>query len=246
MAALVRIRRFSSFHAGLDTPAFRTIIISYVCRRAAIWYNFFAHPGGCEIGPRPIDLHIKALRLMGASISDTQYGVITCEAGRLKGCEIHLDYPSVGATENIMLCSIFALGDTVIRNAAREPEIVDLQSYLVKAGARIRGAGSEEIRIEGLGPGARLSDVEYSVMPDRIVAGTFLTAVAATGGRLCLDGVVPEHMSSIFSVLKESGCELTVRKDRVDLRAPPRTRAVDMIRTLPYPGFPTDMQPQMM
>lgn len=184
--------------------------------------------------------------MMGAVISDAQYGVITGEATNLKGCEIQLDYPSVGATENIMLSAVYADGDTIIRNAAREPEIVDLQSYLVNGGAGIRGAGSEVISIQGRGKGNKLTDIEHTVMPDRIVVGTYLIAAAATGGAICVEDAQPDHLSSILSVLRECGCDLNVAGRSIYLRAPGRLRAVDMMRTLPYPGFPTDMQPQAM
>jgi UDP-N-acetylglucosamine 1-carboxyvinyltransferase len=184
--------------------------------------------------------------MMGAVISDAQYGVITCEAAKLKGCDIQLDYPSVGATENVMLSAVYAEGDTVIHNAAREPEIVDLQTYLVKSGAKITGAGSEIIRIRGSGSVQKLGSVEHTVMPDRIVVGTYLTAAAAARGSICIDEAVPEHLSSILSVLRESGCDLDINGRSICLKAPTRPRAVDMMRTLPYPGFPTDMQAQMM
>jgi len=202
-----------------------------------------SYPGGCEIGPRPIDLHIKALRSMGAKIHDTQHGFIYCEAERLKGCEIQLDYPSVGATENIMLAAAFAEGETLIRNAAKEPEIVDLQNFLITMGVDVSGAGTSGIQIVG---GKRIHrDVEYNIMPDRIVAGTYMVASAITGGDVFIKNIVPEHIGSIVANLRDCGCRINVKKNFLHISGPARPKAIDTIRTLPFPGFPTDMQAQM-
>jgi len=180
---------------------------------------------------------------MGAKIQDAQRGFIYAEADKLKGCEIHLDYPSVGATENIMLAGVFADGETYVRNAAKEPEIIDLQNFLISMGANVSGAGTSIVRI--VGDTAKLRDVEHNVIPDRIVAGTYMIASAITGGEILLKNIVPEHISSIVSLLRESGCRISVKRNSMYIVGNTRPRAIDIIRTLPYPGFPTDMQAQM-
>ena len=202
------------------------------------------YPGGCELGARPIDLHLKALRQMGADITET-HGVIHCKAKgkRLQGAALHLDFPSVGATENILLAAVFAEGETVLTNAAREPEIVDLQNFLNAMGAKVRGAGTGTIAIRGV---ERLHGAEYTVMPDRIVAGTMLTAAAITGGEVTLTNVVPEDLAPVLAKLAETGCVIREEKRRIHLAAPDVLRPVDCLRTLPHPGFPTDMQSQFM
>jgi len=180
---------------------------------------------------------------MGARIQDAHRGFIYCEADELKGCEIQLDYPSVGATENIMLASVFAEGETCIRNAAKEPEIVDLQRFLAGLGVEVSGAGTPVIRIKGTRK--KLGNIEHKVIPDRIVAGTYMIAAAITGGEILIKNVIPEHVSSIISNLREVGCKINVMENSISVAGPTRPKAVDIIRTLPYPGFPTDMQPQM-
>jgi UDP-N-acetylglucosamine 1-carboxyvinyltransferase len=201
-----------------------------------------SYPGGCELGARPIDLHLMALRKLGATITE-DHGFILCEANKLTGAEIHLDFPSVGATENAMLSAVFAEGVTVINNAAREPEIEDLQKFLKCMGAKVKGAGTSRIVIQGVD---KLHDAEHSVMPDRIVAGTFLTAAAITGGKIRLTAIEPEHLRPITSRLKEAGCSVRFQHDSVYLEAPPVIRPITVLKTGPHPGFPTDMQPQLM
>jgi UDP-N-acetylglucosamine 1-carboxyvinyltransferase len=180
---------------------------------------------------------------MGARIQDVQRGFIYCEADRLKGCDIQLDYPSVGATENIMLAAVFAEGDTYIRNAAKEPEIVDLQNFLINIGVNISGAGTSVIKISGTS--GKLKSAKHSIVSDRIIAGTYMVASAITGGDLIVKNIVPEHLSSIISNLRDCGCHINTKKSTLHISGPARPRAVDIIRTLPYPGFPTDMQAQM-
>lgn len=196
-------------------------------------------PGGCEIGLRPIDLHIGAMKKLGAQVDDGS-GIITCRApDGLKGTDITLSFPSVGATENIIIAACTAKGRTVIYNAAREPEISDLADFLNACGARIHGAGEGTVYIDGV---SRLSGAEHSVIPDRIAAGTFLCAAGITGGDIRLNGIVPAHLGPVINVFEEAGCRVSCGADNIRLSAPPRLSAVKMIRTMPYPGFPTDIQ----
>lgn len=195
-------------------------------------------PGGCELGPRPIDLHIKALKELGAEIKE-EHGYLICRADNLKGKDIHLDIPSVGATENIMLAACAASGKTVISNAAREPEIEDLADFLNSMGAEISGAGTSTVEIVG---GAKLTPSEYRVMPDRIVAATYLCAAAATGGTITVTDVCTEHLSAILAVLSDCGCKIIKEKESVTLFAPSLLKSPTSIKTMPYPGFPTDAQ----
>ena len=197
----------------------------------------FSYPGGCDIGARPIDLHLSAFKKLGINISEYS-GFITCKCDKIIGANIDLDFPSVGATENIILASIYAEGTTHITNAAMEPEIVDLAQCLNKMGAKIEGAGTKIIKITGV---QKLKDISYNVMQDRIEAGTFLCAAAITGGDICLNYRTPEHITPIINKLEEAGCEIKNAKGKVHIKAPKKLKAVD-IKTMPYPGFPTDMQ----
>lgn len=197
----------------------------------------FSYPGGCDIGTRPIDLHIKGFEKLGIKTQE-EYGKINCNADEICGNEINLDFPSVGATENIILASIFAKGVTKIVNAAMEPEIQDLQNFLNRMGAKVEGAGSNIIKITGV---QKLKDVSYNIMPDRIEAGTLLCAVAITGGKVNLKKVNITHIAPVLDKLEETGCKIKLGKSNVELEAPRKLKAVD-IKTMPYPGFPTDMQ----
>ena len=197
-------------------------------------------PGGCELGPRPIDLHLAAIRAMGAAVDETG-GRLRC-TGPLTGTDIVLSIPSVGATENIMLAAVAASGTTTITNAAREPEIVDFQTFLRQLGADVRGAGSSVVVIRG---GQKLHGGEHTVMGDRIVAATYLAAAAAAGGQVEVTGVDYRHLSTVTAVLSEAGCAVKSGPDRVFLRSAP-LRGVRPIRTAPYPGFPTDAQAVVM
>ncbi|TCT16858.1 UDP-N-acetylglucosamine 1-carboxyvinyltransferase [Natranaerovirga pectinivora] len=199
-------------------------------------------PGGCSIGTRPIDLHLKALKKMNVEVVEKS-GYIECKTSKIIGNKINLDYPSVGATENIMLAAVLSEGETYISNAAKEPEIIELQSFLNKMGGNIQGAGTDEIIIKGV---SQLHDVEFTIMPDRIVAGTYLAAAAITNGEIHLKNTINQHFSSATSKLIEMGCYIREYSDSIYLRAPERLKAVDLIRTQPYPGFPTDMQSQFM
>ena len=200
-------------------------------------------PGGCPIGLRPIDLHLKGLRALGVEIHE-EHGYIHCSAPFLKGADIHLDFPSVGATENIMLAAVYAEGDTYISNAAREPEITDLANFLNRMGADIKGAGTGLIRISGVHK--RLKGTEYTVMPDRIAAATYLAAGAITDGEILLRNAAPQHMGAMLHVLEEMGAKIKTERDMIHLKSRGTLRSVHMLRTMPYPGFPTDIQSPFM
>lgn len=201
----------------------------------------FSYPGGCDIGARPIDLHLKSFAKLGINITENA-GFIICKCDKITGANIDLDFPSVGATENIILASVYADGVTNITNAAMEPEIVDLANCLNKMGAKIEGAGSNNIKITGV---KNLKDISYNIMSDRIEAGTLLCMVASTGGKLRLKNINSEIISPVLTKLEETGCYIKIEKNQIYLEAPKRLRSTE-IKTMPYPGFPTDMQPQMM
>ena len=194
------------------------------------------HPGGCELGPRPIDLHLAALRRLGVTVEE-RCGRIRCTAARLRGAEITLPFPSVGATENVLLAACTAEGTTVLRHAAREPEIGDLCAFLNACGARITGGDSGTLVIEGV---SHLHGARHRVMPDRIEAATYLAAAAITGGALTLRSCAALPVSPVFSPLEQAGCVITTSADTIQIVAPPRLKGMGTIRTLPYPGFPTD------
>ncbi len=200
-----------------------------------------AHPGGCAIGSRPMDLHIKGFLNLGYKIND-EYGFMEGQGTAVNGKEVLLDFPSVGATENIMMAATLAPGTTIIRNAAREPEIVDLQNFLNRMGAKVRGAGLDTIRIEGV---SNLGGVEHKVIPDRIEAGTFMVAAAITRGDIHIENVVLEHIQPLIAKLREIGVEISPWNSGIRIIGTNNMKPGD-IKTMPYPGFPTDMQPQMM
>ena len=200
-----------------------------------------AYPGGCDIGLRPIDIHIKGLKELNVRITE-EYGYIYCDAKNIKAGSVNLDYPSVGATENFMLAAALLDGITLIHNAAREPEIVDLQNFLNSMGAEISGAGTGVIKVRGV---ERLHGTDYQTMPDRIVAGTVLAAVAACGGEVRLEKADPEHLTALISKLRKTGCNISCKSDIINISSDGRLKAVQNVDTQPYPGFPTDLQAQM-
>lgn len=223
---LMREMRASVFLMGPLLGRFRKVRVSY--------------PGGCAIGPRPINLHIKALERIGAKV-DESFGFIDAEAVELTGGEVNFDFPSVGATENAMMAAVLAKGTTIIRNAAREPEIADLQAFLNKMGAKVSGAGTDTIRINGVN---KLVPAEHTVMCDRIEAGTFLIAGVMTRGDIVIENIVPEYLFSVTDKLQEIGAQIITGNNFIRIKAG-ELRGVD-IKTLPYPGFPTDLQAPML
>ena len=202
-----------------------------------------ALPGGCAIGDRPVELHFKGLRALGADINVDGAGVVRASADSLKGANIYLDFPSVGATENIIMAASMADGTTIIENAAQEPEIVDLATFLNKMGAKIKGAGTDTIKIEGV---SVLRGAKHNVIPDRIEAGTFMVAAAITRGALLIKNVLPDHVKPVIAKLKECGVEVEATDEDVIVRGDVNPLISTDIKTLPYPGFPTDMQSQFM
>lgn len=206
-------------------------------RRATVTY-----PGGCEIGMRPIDLHLSGLRALGVQVCE-EGGVIRCDGSDMHAGEVHLDYPSVGATENVMMAAATLQGTTVIHNAAREPEIADLAEFMNRCGAKVSGAGSTVVAIEGV---SRLHGAEFAPMPDRIVAGTLLCAAAITGGEVLLTNAPVADMTAVNAKLREMGCRVEESVQEIRLQAPERLTAFSILQTQPHPGFPTDMQGQML
>ena len=236
-------RHIHSTRAGYDLA--RRIRASYYLLGALLGRKgeaTVAMPGGCDFGVRPIDQHIKGFTAMGASVS-VEGGYITTRAqnGRMKGANVYLDVVSVGATMNIMMAAVLAEGNTVIENAAREPHIVDLANFLNSMGADVKGAGTDSIRIRGV---ERLSGGTYAIIPDQIEAGTYMAAVAAAGGQVLIKNVIPKHMDCISVKLREMGVDIEENGDEILIRRNgPLCRA--NVKTMPYPGFPTDMQPQI-
>lgn len=198
-------------------------------------------PGGCAIGSRPVDLHLKGFAAMGAEITQDHGYIEATVKGRLRGSKIYLDFPSVGATENIMMAAVLAEGQTIIENAAIEPEIVDLATYLTTMGADIKGAGTDTIKINGVDS---LKGATHAVIPDRIEAGTFMVAAAITGGDVVIENIVPDHLKPITAKLREAGVEISEELSSLHIKSDGNIRPID-IKTHPYPGFPTDMQSQM-
>ena len=199
-------------------------------------------PGGCEIGLRPIDLHLSGLRCLGVKIEE-EGGLIHCDGSSMHAGEVHFDYPSVGATENVMMAAVLVPGVTTIHNPAREPEIVDLQNFINAMGGCVRGAGGHAIEIEGV---SCLHGTEWTPMPDRIVAGTLLAAAAVTGGEITLTNAPESDMVAVTAKLREMGCRIAEAPGRIALSAPQRLTAFGQLQTQPHPGFPTDMQVQML
>lgn len=208
------------------------------CGRARI-----SLPGGCELGPRPIDLHLAALERLGVQICE-DHGLLDCSVPNgLHGAQITLPFPSVGATENVLIAACLAKGETTLKNAAREPEITDLIDFLNAAGAKITVTRQGDVCIEGV---ERLGDVEHRVIPDRIAAATYLCAAACTGGRITLENVCSEHLWAVFPYLEEMGCRLELKPEQIFISCPKHLRAMEQVRTMPYPGFPTDAQSPLM
>ena len=201
-----------------------------------------AFPGGCDIGSRPIDLHLSGLRDLNVKILE-EHGFIDCDGKSMKNGIIHLDYPSVGATENIMMAAVFLKGETTILNAAKEPEIADLASFINKMGGKIFGAGTSTIKIRGV---KRLHGVTFTPMPDRIVAGTYLIGTAMTGGKILIENAHYEDIYSLISKLRNSGCQIDYNNDKIVLKAKTKPLSCSSVETQPYPGFPTDLQAQFL
>ncbi|MBQ6624878.1 MAG: UDP-N-acetylglucosamine 1-carboxyvinyltransferase [Clostridia bacterium] len=204
---------------------------------------YLSTPGGCEIGLRPIDLHIKSIKKFGVDITEG-YGKVKCDVkDKLNACEIVLSFPSVGATENIMLTACTAKGRTVIINSAREPEIEDLALFLNKCGAKIYGAGTGKITIDGV---EKLLSAQHHVIPDRIMTSTYMASCAVTGGKIKLNNINYDHISPTLSAFLHSGCKIREYKNSIEIEAPERLKSIGTIRTMPYPGFPTDFQAPVM
>lgn len=224
---LTRMMRASNLVMGPMLSRFRQVKVAY--------------PGGCSIGSRPMDQHLRGMKALGAQVTE-RYGYIEAKAVKLTGSEICLDFPSVGATENLMMAATMADGVTILRNAAREPEIVDLQNFINSMGGKIRGAGTDIIKIEGV---KVLGSTEHTIIPDRVEAGTMIIIAAITGGDVLIENIIPEHLEAVIAKVKEAGVEITEDEGGVHVSSKEGLKGVD-IKTMPYPGFPTDVQAQMM
>ena len=250
-----RIKRLSKSTLEIDTKGVNSYVVSHdMTKHLRASYYFIgallgrfhrakvAMPGGCNFGVRPIDQHVKGFTALGAKVM-VEGGFINAstETGRLKGANIYLDVVSVGATMNIMMAAVRAEGNTVIENAAKEPHIVDLANFLNSMGANIRGAGTDTIKIQGVD---RLRGGSYAIIPDQIEAGTYMAAVAATGGQILVKNIIPKHMDCITAKLVEMGVEVEEREDTLLVRRSGPLQKAN-VKTMPYPGFPTDMQPQI-
>lgn len=239
----VRISGSTVHSTGIDNEAVKKIRGSYYFAGALLGKYKSAEvalPGGCNIGSRPVDQHIKGFKALGAQV-EIEHGCLVCEAKKLTGSHIFLDMVSVGATINLMLASVMAEGQTYIENAAKEPHVVDVANFLNAMGASIKGAGTDVIRIVGV---EKLHGTHYTIIPDQIEAGTFMLAAATTKGDVLIKNVIPKHLESISSKLLEIGCEIEEFEDAVRVVASKPLHHTQ-VKTLPYPGFPTDMQPQM-
>lgn len=201
-----------------------------------------AYPGGCNIGNRPIDLHLKGLKNLNVKIEE-KHGYIYCDGTNMRSGEVHLDFPSVGATENIMMASVMLKGQTIIYNSAKEPEIEDLQKFLNSMGAKVKGAGTSTIVIDGV---TQLGKTEYTPITDRIIAGTYLIACATLGGKITLNKAIKEHNMALISKLKTCGAKFICKKDSITISCNGKPKSIPSIETLPFPGFPTDLQNQIL
>ncbi|MBR5116946.1 MAG: UDP-N-acetylglucosamine 1-carboxyvinyltransferase [Lachnospiraceae bacterium] len=240
---IVRINAAKARNMPVDNEGIKKIRASYYLIGALLGKYRRAKvvlPGGCAIGLRPVDQHMKGFAALGATCR-IEHGYITAEAKELHGAHIYLDISSVGATINIMMAATMATGQTIIENAAKEPHVVDLANFLNSMGARIKGAGTDVIRIRGV---EKLHGTDYAIIPDQIEAGTFMMASAVTRGDITVTNVIPKHLESISAKLKEMGCQITEQDDAVRVVCQDRVRSTH-VKTLPYPGFPTDMQPQI-
>ena len=225
---LTQKMRASIFLLGPMLARFRSAVIAY--------------PGGCKIGTRPIDIHIKSFKSLGAKIIE-KHGYLFCNGENLKAGDVTLDFPSVGATESLMMCCVLLKGRSVLRNVAKEPEIVDLEKFLQKMGAKISGAGGDYIVIDGVD---KLHGCDFSVMPDRVVAGTYILAVATCGGDALIHGAIAEHNETLLAFLRQSACNIDIEHDKIRIRVGNRLPSIEKIQTMPYPHFPTDLQSQML